>query len=67
MENDEDGNHDTKTNVGLIKSGDCGFPINYNSKYLISNYEYSTNENEKKEIEKVILESIKQNSSQLFC
>ena len=55
MENDEDGNYDTKTNINLIKSGDYGFPINYNSKYLINNYEYSNNENEKKEIETVIL------------
>ncbi len=67
IENDEDGNYDTKTNVGLIKSGDYGFPINYNSKYLINNYEYSINESEKKEIEKIILESLNQNSSQLFC
>jgi len=66
MENDEDGNNDTSANIDSIKSGDYGFPINYNSKYLIGDYEYSDNLNQKQEIESIILESVNQNFSQLF-
>lgn len=66
MKNDEDGNYDTQTNVGLIKSCDYGYPVNYNSKYLINNYEFCNNENKKKDIETAILESIDHNLSQLF-
>lgn len=66
MENDEDGNYDTNTNINSIKSGDYGYPIKYNSNYLINNYDYITNEKEKKEIESIILDSINFNSSKLF-
>jgi hypothetical protein len=48
MENDEDGNYDSKSNINSIKSGDYGYPINYNSKYSINNYEYLRNENKKR-------------------
>ncbi len=65
-ENDDDGNHDAKTNINLVKSGDYGYPIDYNSKYSVDYYEYSSNEKEKQEIESVILDCIQKNSLQLF-
>lgn len=67
MENDDDGNLDTSTNIKLVKSGDYGYPVKYNSKYSVDSYEYSCNEQEKKEIEKIILGQIQINSLQLFC
>lgn len=57
-ENDDDGNYDTKTNIELIKSGDYGYPITYESQYSISDYEFTSNLDVKEQIENIILKNI---------
>ena len=44
MENDADTNYDSETNIKLIKSGDYGFCLDYNSVYSISDLDFENNE-----------------------
>ena len=60
-ENDEDGNYDDITNGQLIKLGNYGIPITYESKYNIKDYEYSDKENEKTALENIIKNGV------LYC
>ena len=57
-ENDEDGNYDCTINGQLIKSGDYGFPITYESKYYIKDYEYNDKKDIKKSLENIIKEGV---------
>lgn len=57
-ENDDDGNYDGITNGQLVKSGDYGIPITYESKYYIKDYEYNDKEDIKKSLENIIKEGV---------
>lgn len=52
--NDDDGNNDGEINGKLIKASNYGVPIMYNSVYYIKDYDYSTNEDEKNNLENII-------------
>ena len=60
-ENDDDGNHDTQTNIEFIKNGDYGYPVKYKSEYLLNEYEFTSNLDLKKTIENLVVENIKIN------
>ena len=57
-ENDDDGNNNTETNIELVKSGDYGYPIKYDSNYSLNDYEYSSDVGFRKQIENLILNNI---------
>lgn len=61
FENDDDGNYDYETNNEYIKSGDYGIPVLYNSNFLISEYEKSSNQKLKKNLENLIFTNLSLN------
>jgi hypothetical protein len=61
FENDDDGNNNYETNVELIKSGDYGYPNEYESNFLLNDYEYTTNLETKRKLEDIILNNLKEN------
>jgi hypothetical protein len=66
-ENDDDGNNNTETNIELVKSGDYGYPITYDSKYSLNNYEYSSDLGFRKQIENLIDKYISSNLNKYIC
>lgn len=67
FENDEDGNYDNETNIEHIKSGNYGYPISYETKYSFRDYEYTSDDKIKKDIENLIINNLSVNISKYIC
>jgi hypothetical protein len=66
-ENDDDNNYNMETNIDLIKSGDYGYPVVYESKYSLNEYEYSSDLSLKQQLENLILNNINSNLKKYIC